>query len=238
MSGQARVAWFSDLRLKDVPLVGGKNASLGELYSTLAAEGIAVPDGFALTAAAYRDALGQAGAWERAAPTPLEFRPSRRSASGRASRSGSPDRLRGDRQYMATRGDRPILSRARRRSTAPASPSPCAARRRPRICRRRALPVSMRVISTSAARPKSVRSLPPLLCLDLHRPRHRLSHRQRLRPFQGGALGRGDEDGSRRSRGQRRHLHPRHRIRLPGGRAGDRRLGPGREYRAGQGRSG
>ena len=45
-----------------MPLVGGKNASLGELYSTLAAEGIAVPDGFALTAAAYRDALGLAGA--------------------------------------------------------------------------------------------------------------------------------------------------------------------------------
>jgi pyruvate, water dikinase len=64
MSTQGYVAWFADLRLKDIPSVGGKNASLGELYSTLAAGGIAVPDGFALTAAAYRDTLGQAGAWE------------------------------------------------------------------------------------------------------------------------------------------------------------------------------
>ena len=43
-----------------------------------------------------------------------------------------------------------------------------------------------------------------MLRLDLHRPRHRLSHRQRLRPFQGRALGRGDEDGPRRPCGERR----------------------------------
>ena len=58
------VRWFSDIRLNDVPEVGGKNASLGELYSALAAQGIRVPDGFALTAAAYRDALSAAGAWD------------------------------------------------------------------------------------------------------------------------------------------------------------------------------
>ena len=40
-----------------VPLVGGKNASLGELYSTLSSEGVRLPNGFALTAAAYRDAI-------------------------------------------------------------------------------------------------------------------------------------------------------------------------------------
>jgi pyruvate, water dikinase len=44
-------------------LVGGKNASLGELYSELGAAGIRVPNGFALTAAAYRDALAAADAW-------------------------------------------------------------------------------------------------------------------------------------------------------------------------------
>lgn len=58
------VRWFGSLRLEDVPLVGGKNASLGELYSALAAEGIRVPNGFALTAQAYRDALTRAGAWD------------------------------------------------------------------------------------------------------------------------------------------------------------------------------
>ncbi len=58
------VRWFSDLRNGDVAVVGGKNASLGELYSELAKEGIRVPNGFALTAEAYREALTAAGAWE------------------------------------------------------------------------------------------------------------------------------------------------------------------------------
>jgi pyruvate, water dikinase len=47
--------------LHDVGLVGGKTASLGELYSVLAAQGVAVPNGFAVTADAYRDALSQPG---------------------------------------------------------------------------------------------------------------------------------------------------------------------------------
>src|SRR5512136_118349 len=59
------VRWFSDIRLGDLALVGGKNASLGELYSTLSKQGIRVPNGFALTAEAYRDALSAAKASER-----------------------------------------------------------------------------------------------------------------------------------------------------------------------------
>jgi len=38
------VRWFENIRLNDIPKVGGKNASLGELYSMLAAEGIRVPE--------------------------------------------------------------------------------------------------------------------------------------------------------------------------------------------------
>jgi len=57
MSAQSYVRWFIDIWLEDLPLVGGKSASLGELYSTLSSEGISVPNGFALTAEAYRDAL-------------------------------------------------------------------------------------------------------------------------------------------------------------------------------------
>ncbi|MDP2496758.1 MAG: phosphoenolpyruvate synthase [Candidatus Palauibacterales bacterium] len=45
---------FSELRSEDVPLVGGKNASLGEMVRELSAEGVRVPDGFATTADAYR----------------------------------------------------------------------------------------------------------------------------------------------------------------------------------------
>ncbi len=59
------VRWFKDLRNSDVALVGGKNASLGELYATLTPKGVRIPNGFALTAAAYRDALTEAGAWPK-----------------------------------------------------------------------------------------------------------------------------------------------------------------------------
>ncbi|HTR28255.1 MAG TPA: phosphoenolpyruvate synthase [Puia sp.] len=45
---------FSDTRLTDVPVVGGKNASLGEMFSQLTKAGVRVPDGYATTAGAYR----------------------------------------------------------------------------------------------------------------------------------------------------------------------------------------
>lgn len=47
------IFWFKDISIKDVPLVGGKNASLGEMFSKLTKKGINVPDGFATTAKAY-----------------------------------------------------------------------------------------------------------------------------------------------------------------------------------------
>ncbi len=52
---------FSEIGIDDIPVVGGKNASLGELYRELAAEKILVPDGFAITADAYRFFLHEAG---------------------------------------------------------------------------------------------------------------------------------------------------------------------------------
>ncbi|MCQ8117615.1 phosphoenolpyruvate synthase [Methylomonas rosea] len=57
------IRWFSELTINDIPLVGGKNASLGEMYRELATEGVIVPNGFAITAEAYRYMLDQAGAW-------------------------------------------------------------------------------------------------------------------------------------------------------------------------------
>jgi pyruvate, water dikinase len=50
---------FSELRMKDVPLVGGKNASLGEMFNDLASHGVRIPDGFATTAEAFRSYLKQ-----------------------------------------------------------------------------------------------------------------------------------------------------------------------------------
>ena len=55
------VIWFKDLRIKDVPVVGGKNASLGEMYSQLTKKGVNVPNGFAVTAYAYHYFLEKAG---------------------------------------------------------------------------------------------------------------------------------------------------------------------------------
>jgi pyruvate,water dikinase len=64
MAPQRNVQWFGEIGIDDVAEVGGKNASLGELYSVLSAQGVRVPNGFALTAAAYREALTAAGAWD------------------------------------------------------------------------------------------------------------------------------------------------------------------------------
>ena len=51
---ESPVLWFEEIGMGDVPQVGGKNASLGELIQSLKAKGVRVPDGFATTADAYR----------------------------------------------------------------------------------------------------------------------------------------------------------------------------------------
>jgi len=64
MDGTVTIAlsgWFDDFARQDLSIVGGKNASLGELRRHLVTRGIAVPDGFALTTAAYRLFLGYNG---------------------------------------------------------------------------------------------------------------------------------------------------------------------------------
>src|SRR5580693_8168704 len=56
---------FEQLKNTDVELVGGKNASIGEMISSLSALGVSVPGGFATTSHAYRDFLAQGGLDER-----------------------------------------------------------------------------------------------------------------------------------------------------------------------------
>ncbi|WP_312260780.1 phosphoenolpyruvate synthase [Candidatus Igneacidithiobacillus taiwanensis] len=58
------IRFFDQLGIQDVPLVGGKNASLGEMFRKLSAQGVRVPNGFAITADAYRTMLDTAGAWD------------------------------------------------------------------------------------------------------------------------------------------------------------------------------
>lgn len=55
------ILWFKEISIDDVHLVGGKNASLGEMYNNLTKKGISVPNGFAITAASYRNFLDSTG---------------------------------------------------------------------------------------------------------------------------------------------------------------------------------
>lgn len=62
MNGPKYILFFEQFGIEDVPLVGGKNASLGEMYQKLSGDGVRVPHGFAITADAYRYMLDETGA--------------------------------------------------------------------------------------------------------------------------------------------------------------------------------
>ena len=59
---KAFILWFNETGIDAVPLVGGKNASLGEMYQNLTKKGIKVPNGFSITAYAYSYVLEKSGA--------------------------------------------------------------------------------------------------------------------------------------------------------------------------------
>jgi len=63
MNKKRLVIWFDELQLKDIPEVGGKNASLGEMRQNLQKKGVNIPDGYAVTAGAYRYLIDSAGIW-------------------------------------------------------------------------------------------------------------------------------------------------------------------------------
>lgn len=65
MVGENFIRWFSEIGITDVPIVGGKNAALGEMYSNLAPLGVNVPDGFAITADAYQHFFRKTGLDEK-----------------------------------------------------------------------------------------------------------------------------------------------------------------------------
>ncbi|GAB3979387.1 phosphoenolpyruvate synthase [Actinoallomurus acanthiterrae] len=67
MRNEDRVVWFPELSRDDIGVVGGKNASLGELIRNLAPVGVRVPEGFATTARAYWEYLAVGGLRERVA---------------------------------------------------------------------------------------------------------------------------------------------------------------------------
>ena len=62
---QSLILWFEEVGIEDIPLVGGKNASLGEMIQQLTPKGVNVPTGFATTAYAYRYFIKAAGLEEK-----------------------------------------------------------------------------------------------------------------------------------------------------------------------------
>lgn len=55
------ILWFKEIKITDIPIVGGKNASLGDMYQELTEKGIKVPNGFATTVGAYHHILESNG---------------------------------------------------------------------------------------------------------------------------------------------------------------------------------
>jgi len=60
----AFIKWFREIGIQDTAEVGGKNASLGEMYNHLTPLGVKVPNGFAVTATAYKHYLSANNLWE------------------------------------------------------------------------------------------------------------------------------------------------------------------------------
>ena len=61
MKDNKLILWFDSIDLADIAQVGGKNASLGEMRKELISQGVNIPDGFAITAFAYRQLLSHSG---------------------------------------------------------------------------------------------------------------------------------------------------------------------------------
>ena len=153
MTQMPSVMWFEDLGRGDVALVGGKNASLGEMVRHLGARGVRIPAGFATTAQAYwqfvdanglREVVGIAFDDLRTRKTPLvevgsTIRRAFLRGTGRTTLRGPSHRPTG----------RFADDRAK-----PMRTSRCARAPPRRTCPTRASPASRRAFSTSAARPR------------------------------------------------------------------------------------
>jgi len=87
---QSFILKFSEIRIGDLPLVGGKNASLGELFNALKSKGVGVLDGFALTTGAYWRLLEEQGLRQKLAQILAKLDPEnleQLAAAGHAARS-------------------------------------------------------------------------------------------------------------------------------------------------------
>ncbi len=186
--------FFDEIGIDDVPLVGGKNASLGEMYRKLSEQGVRVPNGFAITAEGYRLMLEEAGAWGPLHCILDELRPDDVADLARRAKiareivygAGIPDRLADEIRsaYAKLRkqyGDDVSLAV---RSSATAEDLPTAS-----------FAGQQDTFLNVQRRAEPPRRLSALLRQPVHRSRDPLSGRPGLRPLQGRSLDRRDEDG-------------------------------------------
>ena len=175
---QARyVRFFETIGIDDVPLVGGKNASLGEMYREARRRWACA----CRTASRSRprpiahvlDAGGRLAAAARRARRPATPRRRRPGAARRRRRARSSTARRPAGRPRATRSSPPTRS-LQAEYGEDAQPSRCAARRPPRTCRRPASPASRRPTSTSTATTTLLDAVPALLRQPVHRPRDQL----------------------------------------------------------------
>jgi hypothetical protein len=136
--------------MTDVEVVGGKNASLGEMISQLAASGVRVPGGFATTAHAFRTFLGYGGLTER-----IRIRLEKLDVDDVRALAEAGTQIRawiGDAPFPSgARGGRARGVRAPVRGRSRRPPSPCAPRPRRKTCPTPPSPASRRPSSTSSA---------------------------------------------------------------------------------------
>ena len=209
---QQRVIWFEHLRMTDVEQVGGKNASLGEMISQLAAAGVRVPGGFATTAHAFREFLAAQRPWPSASR-----RASKRSTSTTcaALAAAGARSARWIADAAAAGRARRARSRDAYRALADGGPtrrSPCARRRPPRTCPTRRSRDSRKHSSTSVG--STTCSTPSSeVFASLYNDRA-IAYRvhQGFAARRGRAVGRRAAHGAQRPRRRGRHVHARHRV--------------------------
>ena len=98
MSAAKYIRWFAEIRNEDVASVGGKNASLGEMYQDLKKVGVRIPNGFAITADAYWLVVKTGGVIDRLRETLADLdKTSVTNLEGREKSTGSDPRRRNPR---------------------------------------------------------------------------------------------------------------------------------------------
>ena len=228
MGTSGYVRFFEEFGIDDVPLVGGKNASLGEMFQKLSGPGRPRP----ARVRHHRRGLSlHVGRGRRLGPSACRTRrprPRRCRRAGAKSQARPGDRLRRRASRRSGRRDSGCLPHAsagvrrggesRRAELGDRRGSADGELRRP-----------TGFVPQHQGRGESARHVPPLLRQPLHRSRHPLPNRPGLRPLQGLAVDRRDEDGALRHLVVGCDVLPRHRVGLSRRRLRDGRLRPRRE---------